>query len=76
MALENVLQFTTGSSCIPPSGFNCSPIINFCHDPAVILATSNTCSMSIILPTAMIDVDALSSRMTFGIGSSVGFGHV
>eukprot|EP00731_Ephydatia_muelleri_P016024 Em0009g448a len=77
MALEKVLQFTTGSRSIPPLGFDSSPTINFCHDPAVTLPTSNTCSMSITLPTAIINVDTFSSRMTYGIGNSLGcLGHV
>eukprot|EP00731_Ephydatia_muelleri_P016139 Em0009g563a len=76
MALEKVLQFTTGSRSIPPLGFDSSPTINFCHDPAVTLPTSNTCSMSITLPTAIINVDTFSSRMTYGIGNSLGcLGH-
>ena len=29
MALDNVLLFTTGCCCIPPLGFESSPIINF-----------------------------------------------
>ena len=77
MALEKVLQFTTGSRSIPPLGFDSSPTINFCHDPAVTLPMSNTCSMSITLPTAIINVDTYSSRMTYGIGNSLGcLGHV
>ena len=76
MAMQTVLQFITGSSCIPPLGFDSSPTINFCHDPAVTLPMSNTCSLSITLPTAIVNAETFSSRMTFGIGNSLGFGHI
>ena len=76
MALEKVLQFITGSGCIPPLGFDSSPTINFCHDPAVTLPMANTCSLSITLPTAIDNVETFFSKMTFGIGNSVGFGHI
>ena len=70
MTLEKVLQFITRSSCIPSLGFDSSPTINLCHDPAMTLLMSNTCSLFITLPTAIDNVETFS-KMTFGIGNSV-----
>ena len=74
VTLESILLFITGSTSIPPTGFETKPTITFSHDPNVTVPTANTCSLTICLPTAITDAAIFSSRMTYGIFNSVGFG--
>ena len=76
LTLENILQFATGATYLPPLGFDNNPQIGFAHDCTVTLPTANTCSPTLMLPTAIADVDAFKRRMTYTIFNSVGFGHV
>ncbi|XP_059375629.1 uncharacterized protein LOC132112055 isoform X2 [Carassius carassius] len=51
LTLENVLEFTSGSSAIPPHGFLQQPKIEFLHDaPEKIFPEANTCNIVLKLP--------------------------
>ncbi|XP_052413120.1 uncharacterized protein LOC127958334 [Carassius gibelio] len=51
LTLENVLEFTSGSSTIPPHGFLQQPKIEFLHDaPEKIFPEANTCNIVLKLP--------------------------
>ncbi|XP_026093250.1 G2/M phase-specific E3 ubiquitin-protein ligase-like [Carassius auratus] len=51
LTLENVLEFTSGSSAIPPHGFLQQPKIKFLHEaPEKIFPEANTCNIVLKLP--------------------------
>ena len=74
LTLENVLQFATGAIYPPQLGFD--KYAWFAHDSAVALPTTNTCSPTLTLPTAIANGDTFKKRMTYAIFNSVGFGDV
>ena len=44
MSLEDVLQFVTGTTCVPPLGFDNVPEIELCNDP---LPSASTCLLKL-----------------------------
>lgn len=74
--LETVLQVISGSSAIPPLGFDETPTIKFSHDPVFLFPAANTCTVTITLPTAIEKAEVFASNITFGIYNSSGFGDV
>ena len=42
--LEDILVFFTGTSSVPPLGFDRRPSVVFLHDPTAILPTASTCA--------------------------------
>jgi len=68
---ENILQFVSGTTCIPSLGFDLRP-----QDPEVTLPTASTCLLTLTLPTAIADINILKKRITYAIFNTVGFGHV
>ena len=78
MKLEDLLQFATGASQIPPMGFDKLIDIKFFPftDGNKNYPTASTCGMEIFLPRGVEDVTKFCQLMTEGIVSSPGFGKI
>uniref|UniRef100_A0A3B4X599 HECT domain-containing protein n=1 Tax=Seriola lalandi dorsalis TaxID=1841481 RepID=A0A3B4X599_SERLL len=50
LTLENVLEFTSGASTVPPLGFPHRPQIQFLHEANKIFPEANTCLIILHLP--------------------------
>lgn len=70
LALQDILIFVTGSSEIPPAGFQPDPSIEFTSERVFPIAS--TCSNVLILPLGL-SYDAFRYKMAFGIVNSPGF---
>ena len=49
VSLRDILSFFTGSSAIPPLGFDIDPTLSFNHN--AVYPTASTCTFSLTLPT-------------------------
>lgn len=74
--VEDVLVFTSGSSRIPPTGFEKKVSIKFIHDKGRPLATSSTCDLALSLPACHEDYDIFKSFMILSFKNNDGFGGV
>ena len=74
--LGDILEFVSGASKIPPSGFPRNPSIRFCDDDR--LATASTCDVSITFPRKLgwLQFDQFKETMDLCILGSCGFGNV
>ena len=70
MSLEDVLQFVTDTTYVPPLGFDNTPEIEFCNDP---LPSTSTCLLKLYLPLTDNRTD-LKKKFTFAIFNAIGFG--
>nr|XP_055049938.1 uncharacterized protein LOC129436070 isoform X2 [Misgurnus anguillicaudatus] len=76
LTLENVLEFTSGSSVIPPHGFVKQPRIEFLHDaPEKIFPEANTCNIVLQLPIHS-NYESFKTHMSNGILWAPTFGIV
>ncbi|XP_039524304.1 uncharacterized protein LOC120477014 [Pimephales promelas] len=67
LTLENVLEFASGSSVIPPHGFLQQPQIEFLHDaPEKIFPEANTCNIVLKLPIHY-NYESFKTNMSNGI---------
>ncbi|XP_058861715.1 G2/M phase-specific E3 ubiquitin-protein ligase-like [Acipenser ruthenus] len=73
-SLRDILQFATGLSSIPPSGFHPHPSVQFLHNGSPYPIT-NTCGNIIHLPITT-DYYTFQKNMDFGILNYPGFGRV
>ncbi|KAK7141744.1 hypothetical protein R3I93_015784 [Phoxinus phoxinus] len=67
LTLENVLEFASGSSVIPPHGFLQQPQIEFLHNaPEKIFPEANTCNIVLKLPIHY-NYESFKTNMSNGI---------
>lgn len=71
---EDVLQFITGCSSIPPGGFDSNFTIHFTNDKCY--PTVSTCSFDITLPLHLGDYNKFKEVMIESIISGPGFGLI
>ena len=74
--LEDILVFFTGTSSVPPLGFDRRPSIVFLHDPTAILPTASTCALQLRLPTCFKEYTSFREHMELALKSNDGFGAV
>ena len=74
--LDDILEFVSGASKIPPSGFQKNPSIKFCNDDR--LPKASTCDVSITLPRklGLLQFEQFKERLDLSILGSCGFGNV
>ena len=72
MSLEDILQFVTGTTRIPPMGFDKNPEIEFHNDT---LPSASTCLLKLYLPFADSSRE-FKRKVTFAIFNSIGFGNI
>ena len=70
MTLKDVLQFITGTTCVPPLGFDSEIEIEFCDDA---LPSASTCLLKLYLPLTD-DSRELKKNIAFAIFNAIGFG--
>lgn len=70
--MEDVLVFFSGSSCIPPLGFDKQPTISFNHDGT--LATASTCDLQLRLPVVHDSYEKFKEAMLLSLKGHDGFG--
>ncbi|KAM9486989.1 G2/M phase-specific E3 ubiquitin-protein ligase-like isoform 2-T2 [Clarias gariepinus] len=73
ITLEQVLEFTSGASTVPPLGFPHRPQIQFLHEVNKIFPEANTCHIILRLPIHN-DYDTFKKYMIEGIIQAPGFG--
>ncbi|MGH0191466.1 UNVERIFIED_CONTAM: hypothetical protein FKN15_065095 [Acipenser sinensis] len=73
-SLHDILQFASGLSSIPPSGFHPRPSVEFLHNGSP-YPIADTCGNIIHLPITT-DYYTFQKNMDFGILNSPGFGRV
>ena len=71
--LSDILMFFTGTTHIPPGGFQTQPTLSFLHNHNDKLATSSTCSLTLRVPVHSNSWEDFSAMMTFSILGSEGF---
>lgn len=72
-SIEDICVFFSGSSCVPPLGFEKQPVLSF-HDG--MLATASTCELHIRLPMAHKNYPSFRDAMILSIRGNDGFGGV
>ena len=74
--LGDILEFVSGASKIPPSGFPKNPSIKFCDDDR--LPKASTCDVSITFPRklGLLQFDQFKEMLDLSILGSCGFGNV
>lgn len=76
VTLEDILQFCTGTSKVPPGGFHQKPVITFIHSSASV-ANASTCDLILRLPTVHHDNPCKFEEMLhLSLKGSLGFGKV
>lgn len=73
-SLQDVFQFLTGCSCVPPSGFDVEPSITFDEVEAGLPVVS-TCALTIAFPNNFPTGDEFKEKMDLAILSSKDFGQ-
>ena len=74
LSLEDILQFATGASSVPPIGFSPNPTVTF-HESSP-FPMANTCTNCLKLPLFTSDYDAFKYNFAYGIVNTAGFGQV
>ena len=72
MSLEDILQFVTGTTRVPPLGFDKKPEIEFSNDP---LPSASTCLLQLHLPLSQSSME-FEKKCTFSIFNAIGFGNI
>lgn len=70
----DVLVFCSGSSSIPPLGFDNTPTIAFNTDGGI-LATASTCDVQLRIPVVHNSYDSFKEAMVLSIKGHDGFGN-
>uniref|UniRef100_A0A8C7WVA3 HECT domain-containing protein n=1 Tax=Oryzias sinensis TaxID=183150 RepID=A0A8C7WVA3_9TELE len=73
VTIENVLEFTSGASTVPPLEFSHRPQIQFLHEDNRIFPEANTCIIVLRLPLHS-SYDAFKQHMIEGILQAPTFG--
>lgn len=73
-SVQDVLIFLSGSSRVPPTGFNPRPSVMFVHDQHRPLATASTCELQIRLPLCHGSYATFKDAMILSMKSNDGFG--
>ena len=63
MSLEDILQFVTGTTHVPPMGFDHNPEIHFSFET---LPTASTCLLKLVLPVSNCRID-FNKKFTFAV---------
>ena len=71
-----ILAFITGTTTVPPMGFDHGITIRFTSDKSKTLPVASTCSLVLWFPTALVDYTMFKERMDFALLNTVGFGCV
>ena len=74
-SVSDVLEFLSGSTSVPPNGFDEKPRVefNFSDDS---VPTASTCSLCLQLPTAHENEQSFIEAFCFALKGNVGFGQV
>lgn len=73
----DLLMFATGTSNIPPCGFNPAPSLEFLeHSSGSKFPTANTCSCILRLPVIHEEYVKFKHNFEFAVLNTVGFGQV
>lgn len=72
MSLEDILQFITGTTHVPPLGFEHNPEIEFSYENP--LPSASTCLLKLYLPVANSRID-FKRKFTFAVFNAIGFGN-
>lgn len=72
--LEDVLVFLSGADCIPPLGFPYRPKVSFLHGSMATLCKSNTCGVSLKLPTIHAEYETFKDGITLSVLGHDGLG--
>ncbi len=70
--VEDVLVFLSGSSQVPPLGFDKKPLVVFHHDSP--LATASTCDLQLRLPAEHVSYHTFKEAMLLSLKGHDGFG--
>lgn len=78
LSLSDVLQFITGSSTVPATGFNEKPSIVFQHGDPHRKLHANTCSNTLTLPvnSTLMEFESFKNEFTSCLVMSPGFGTI
>jgi len=80
ITLGHMLQFVTGTDEEPVLGFELHPSLNFTEVSNSFVPTAHTCSNTLYLPHASIDMPLLETDTSFGLYDyafvNAFFGHV
>lgn len=73
-----VLQFITGSTHIPPIGFNPKPTVQFSHEAPGRKMSANTCSnmLTLLVTSPYLNYELFKTEFTSCLLESPGFGNV